>query len=301
MLLMLVWPFIVPGIWMFFLFYYQNFSRIFLFLFMLSWSYYSYFMLTVMRNSNLQALAVDFCDFEAYLECMKFLEKFYLNGSAVMAQKVNSTDAYIIRGDFDGAYQNLMRLHDKVQSFSMQTRMMYDYFWCRFYAELEDVDQFQLCIQHYKETWINVSDLPKSVRSRANILMQELYFREMMFQGRIGNVKEYLTNMYLSGNLSSKYEFLKYCYFMGRVEFAMANFSIAKHWFAQTVSFGLQEHMSRKAQLFLNKLEEMRIGYAVEPPKYNVFYPYKKIVRMSHGAISIIIGFVIMILLLMLK
>ena len=261
------------------------------------WLFYSYFMLTVMRNFNLQNIAVTFCDFDAYLECMKFLEKFYLNRQACLGQHVNRTDAYLIMGDFQGAYQNLMDLYQQINEFSLSTRMMYDYFWCRFYAEVEDRDNFQMCLKRFRDAWVNQKDLRRSLMQRAELLEQELDFREMIFLGRNGQAQEYLLHLYKAHRLSSRYEFVKYCYFMGRTEFAMDNLTIAKHWFAQTVSFGLREHMSQRAQQFLDRLEEMHVPYAMAPPENNICYSYASPIHMASGVASILMGLIVILML----
>lgn len=264
---------------------------------MLFWMLYSYFLLIVMRNINLQSIAVDSCDFDAYLECMKFLEKFYINKQAGIGQKVNCTDAYLIRGDFPGAYRNLMELGQFSGLFTGQTRMMYDYFWCRFYAELDDPGNFAICLEYFRNHWIRQTEIRENLRNKAGLLQQEMNFRELLFQGRNTQARDYLTGMYRKGLLRSQYEFIKYCYFMGRIEFAMSNFSVAKHWFAQTVSYGLKDHMSRAAAQFLSKLEEMHVAYSPYPPENNSQYPVRQVFSMYSGVISILMGLAVMMML----
>jgi len=298
-ILMLVWPAASSLIVFFSIMSFQHKDSYTLFavVLMIFWMIYSYFMLIVMRNINLQSIAVDSCDFDAYLECMKYLEKFYLNKQAGIGQKVNCTDAYLIRGDFPGAYKNLMELWQSASIFTRQTRMMYDYFWCRFYAELDDAENFAICLEYFRNHWLRQTDLRENLRNKAGLLQQEMNFREMLFQGRNIQAKEYLTGMYRRERLRSQYEFLKYCYFMGRIEFAMANFSVAKHWFAQTVSFGLRDHMSNTALLFLKKLEEMHISYSIYPPENNEQHLIHPAFSMLSGIISILMGFFVMMML----
>lgn len=100
---------------------------------LLFWLLYVYFMMVMMRNYSLQMIATQECDFDAYLECVKYLERFQFPGMR-RSQRINRTDAYLVMGDFDAAYQNLMEMKPKYELCNNRARMMYDYFWCRFYG-----------------------------------------------------------------------------------------------------------------------------------------------------------------------
>ena len=98
-----------------------------------------------------------------------------------------------------------------------------------------------------------------------------------------------------AGLLGSRYEFVRYCYYMGRLEYNMNNLQVAKHWFAQTVSFGLHEYMSRRAADFLARLDAMQVPYAAVPPAYNQYYCNRRNFNMVSGIISILVGLVLVI------
>lgn len=256
------------------------------------WFMYAFFMMMMMRNYNLQTIATQECDFDAYLECIKYLEKFQLPG-AKRIQRVNQTDAYLLIGDFDAAYHNLMELKPQYERLNNRSRMMYDYFWCRFYAELEDTRNFRICMDAFRNNWIHNLQVKRRLQAQAMTLLQELNFRDMMFAGRSERIKADMTNLYAAGRLGSRYEFVRYCYYMGRLEYNMNNLQVAKHWFAQTVSFGLQEYMSKRAADFLAMLDAMQVPYAAVPPAYNQYYCNRRGFNMITGVISVLVALVL--------
>lgn len=259
------------------------------------WFIYAFFMMVMMRNYNLQTIATQECDFDAYLECIKYLEKFQLPG-AKRIQRVNQTDAYLLIGDFDAAYRNLMELKPQYERLNNRSRLMYDYFWCRFYAELEDTENFRICMDAFRNNWIHNLQVKRRLQAQAMALLQELNFRDMMFAGRSERIKADMTNLYAAGRLGSRYEFVRYCYYMGRLEYSMNNLQVAKHWFAQTVSFGLQEYMSKRAADFLAMLDAMQVPYAAVPPAYNQYYCNRRGFNMITGVISVLVGLVLVLM-----
>lgn len=261
------------------------------------WLLYVYFMMIIMRNYNLQTIATQECDFDAYLECVEYLEKFQLPKTK-RSQRINRTDAYLIRGDFEAAYGNLMRMKEQYQVCTDRTKMMYDYFWCRFYAELEDVENFHICLNVFRNNWIHNPGVKRRLQGQAMTLLQELNFRDMIFAGKNDRIKADMLNLYASGRLSSRYEFVRYCYYMGRLEYNMNNLPVAKHWFAQTVSFGLHEFMSRRAEDFLVRMEEMQVPYAEVAPAQNQYYCNSRNFSMVSGLISILAGLMLVIVLI---
>ena len=271
--------------------YYNPFGMLLLFF----WFVYVYFMMVMMRNYSLQDIATQECDFDAYLECIKYLEKFQLPG-ARRSQRVNRTDAYLLIGDFDAAYHNLMEMKPQYDRLSNRARMMYDYFWCRFYAELEDTKNFHICMDAFRNNWIHNLQVKRKLQAQAVTLLQGLNFRDMMFAGKSDRIKADMTNLYAAGKLGSRYEFVRYCYYMGRLEYNMNNLQVAKHWFAQTVSFGLQEYMSRRAADFLAMLDAMQVPYAAVPPAYNQYYCNRRSFHMTTGVISILIGLILVLM-----
>ncbi len=264
-------------------------------LLLVGWLLYVYFMMVVMRNYSLQAIATEECDFEAYLECVQYLEKFQFPGTR-RSQRINRTDAYLLLGDFNAAYDNLMQMKPEYDRCNNRTRMMYDYFWCRFYAELEDTRNFRICMDAFRNNWIHNPQVRRRLQAQAIALLQELNFRDMMFAGKNDRIKADMMNLYAAGRLGSRYEFVRYCYYMGRLEYNMNNLQIAKHWFAQTVSFGLHEYMSRRAADFLAMLDAMQVPYSPVPPAQNQYYCNRRSFRMSSGIISILLGLVFVVL-----
>lgn len=255
------------------------------------WLMYTFFMMILMRNYNLQNIATQECDFAAYLECVKYLEKFQLP-HVKRSQRVNRTDAYLLLGDFDAVYQNLMELKPQYERLNNRARMMYDYFWCRFYGELEDTNNFHICMNVFQNNWIRNPQVGRRLQRQAVILLQELGFRDMMFSGKEARVKADMMNLYASGRLGSRYEFVRYCYYMGRLEYNMNNLQVAKHWFAQTVSFGLHEYMSRRAADFLEMLDYMQVPYAAVPPAQNQYYCNRRNFSAVPCLISILMGLI---------
>lgn len=268
--------------------YYNPMGMIFLFL----WFMYVFFTMLVIRNYNLQNIATQECDFEAYLECIKYLEKFQFP-HIKRSQRVNRTDAYLLIGNFDAAYQNLMELKPQYERMQNRARMMYDYFWCRFYGELEDTSNFHICMNVFQNNWIRNQQVNKRLQRQAVILSQELGFRDMMFSGKDDRIKADMMNLYATGRLSSRYEFVRYCYYMGRLEYNMNNLQVAKHWFAQTVSFGLHEYMSRRAADFLAMLDYMQVPYAAVPPAQNQYYCNRRNFNAAPWVISMIGGLLV--------
>lgn len=264
-------------------------------LLLMCWLFYVYFMMVVMRNYGLQAIATQECDFEAYLECVKYLEKFQFPGTK-RSQRINRTDAYLLMGDFDAAYDNLMRMKPEYEQCGNRARMMYDYFWCRFYAELEDTQNFRVCMDAFRNNWIHNTQVKRKLQAQAIALLQELNFRDMMFAGKNDRIKADMMNLYAAGRLGSRYEFVRYCYYMGRLEYNMNNLQVAKHWFAQTVSFGLHEYMSRRAADFLAMLDNMQVPYAAVPPAQNQYYCNRRSFNMASGLISILLGLFLVVL-----
>jgi len=273
--------------------YYNPFSMLLIFF----WMFHVYFMMTVMRNYNLRSLAIQECDFDAYLECVQYMGKFQF-AKVKRSQRVNLTDAYLIKGDFDAAYANLMQLKEYYPSFHNRTKMMYDYFWCRFYAELEDVQNFHICMNAFRNNWIHNPNVKRRQQAQAIVLLQEMNFRDMMFAGKNDRIKADMMNLYAAGKLGSRYEFVRYCYYMGRLEYNMNNLEVAKHWFAQTVSFGLQEYMSKRAAGFLARLDEMQVPYAAVPPAQNQYYCNSRKFSMAAGIVSILFGLLLMVVLI---
>lgn len=263
------------------------------------WLMYTYFMLLAMRNYNIRSIATECCDFDAYLACMQYLEKFQFK-KVKLSQRINRTDVYLIQGNFDAAYENLMQMKAYYGKCSPRAQMMYDYLWCRFYAEQDDIPNFHICMDAFRNNWIHNMQVKRSLQNQAEKLLQELNFRDMMFAGKSERIKADMMNLYAAGKLGSKYEFVKYCYYMGRLEYSMNNLSIAKHWFAQTVSFGLRENMSYRAADFLAKLDEMRVPYAAVPPPQNQYYCNSRPFSMSSGIISILIGLIPVIMMIIL-
>lgn len=297
-LMTLVWPVIVAFLLMAESFLYRAYQRTFIpyykpfgMTLLFFWLMYVYFMLIVMRNYNLQTIATQECDFDAYLECVKFLEKFQFPGVR-RSQRINRTDAYLLMGDFDAAYHNLMEMKSQYERCSNRARMMYDYFWCRFYGELEDTANFHICMDAFRNNWIHNPQVRRRIQAQAITLLQELNFRDMMFSGKNDRIKADMTNLYAAGRLGSRYEFVRYCYYMGRLEYNMNNLQVAKHWFAQTVSFGLHEYMSKRAADFLAMLDAMQVPYAAAPPAYNQYYCNRRSFHVSTGIISILVGLV---------
>lgn len=253
------------------------------------WLLYVYFTMIMMRNYSLQIIATEECDFYAYLECVKYLEKFQLP-TARRSQRINQTDAYLLIGDFDAAYRNLMEMKPEYERCGSRTRMLYDYFWCRFYADLEDMRNFRICRDVFCRNWIQNPQVRRKLQRQAGALLQELNFRDIMFAGGNDRIKADMMNLYETGMLGSRYEFVRYCYYMGRLEYNMNNLQIAKHWFAQTVSFGLQESMSRRAADFLAMLDAMQVPYAATPPARNQYYCNRRNFSMAAGIFSILAG-----------
>ena len=229
---------------------------------LLFWLLYVYFMMVMMRNYSLQMIATQECDF----------------------------DAYLVMGDFDAAYQNLMEMKPKYELCNNRARMMYDYFWCRFYGELEDMQNFHVCMDAFRNNWIHNPQVKRKLQAQAIALLQELNFRDMMFAGKNDRIKADMMNLYAAGRLGSRYEFVRYCYYMGRLEYNMNNLQVAKHWFAQTVSFGLHEYMSKRAADFLAMLDAMQVPYSAVPPAQNQYYCNKRNFNMASGIISILMG-----------
>lgn len=273
--------------------YYNPMGMMFLFF----WLVYVFFMMLMMRNYNLQNIATQECDFAAYLECIKYLEKFQFP-HVKRSQRVNRTDAYLLMGDFDAAYHNLMELKPQYESLSNRARMMYDYFWCRFYGELEDTRNFRICMDVFRNNWVHNPQVKRKLQAQAITLLQELGFRDLMFSGKDERIKADMVNLYQTGRLGSRYEFVRYCYYMGRLEYNMNNLQVAKHWFAQTVSFGLQEYMSSRAADFLALLDQMQVPYAAVPPAQNQYYCNRRNFNTGLCVISILAGllFVLMIM-----
>lgn len=290
-LVMLVWPVIIGLLGVALALRHRDGYTPFLFLLVILWCAHSMFILTVLRNYNLQKLAVTYCDFPAYLEAMMFLERFYANRNAALAQRINRTDCYLLMGDFDQAYKALMEMRPLAANAPQMTRMTYDYFWCRFYGELEDQENYRICLQYFRNTWLSGRQAGKSVARRAQLLDQELQFREMVFQGRNAQAQGYLHRLYRTGQLGSRYEFMKYCYFMGKLETAMQNYSIAKHWLSQTVSFGIREHMSARAAQLLQQPQLQQAAYAPVPPDDNTYVETKPVLHLTAGVLSMLIGF----------
>lgn len=261
-------------------------------LLMFGWLAYVFIVMAAIRNYNLQVIATQACDFDAYLECIEYLEKFQFQ-AARRRQRINRTDAYLLVGNFDAAYQNLMEMRPQYMSCGSRTKMMYDYFWCRFYGELEDKENFRICIDVFCGNWLQNPKVKGRLRTQADRFMQELAFREMMFSGKDDRIKADMTNLYTGGLLASRYEFVRYCYYMGRLEYNRNNLQIAKHWFAQTVSFGLQEYMSSRAEDFLAMLDNMQVPYAAAPPAYNQYYCNQRNPHIAFRMISIVVGLIL--------
>lgn len=256
---------------------------------LICWLFYVYYMMILIRNFNLQVIAMQECDFDAYLECVRYLEKFQLPG-AKRSQRINSTDAYLLVGDFEAAYRHLMRLKPEYERCGNRARMMYDYFWCRFYAELEDAQNTYICKDAFRNNWIRNPQVRRGLRKQAVSLLHELDFRDILYTGKNDKIKKDMINLYLTGMLGSRYEFVRYCYYMGRLEYNRNNLQVAKHWFAQTVSFGLQEYMSKRAADFLEMLDYMQVPYAAVPPAENQYYSRERHFNMASGLISILLG-----------
>lgn len=267
-------------------------------LLILLWLLYAYFMLAIMRNYNLQEIMSEYCEFDAYLECMTYLEKFYILKKSRLSQRLNRTDAYLVSGDFDAAYENLNRFKELYPKLSIKTQMMYDYFWCRFYGELEDAENYKICLDVFQKNWLNNPNLSRKLMRQAAMLFQELAFRQMVFEKNGIAVKSYLTKVYKAGRIGTKYDFIKYCYFMGKAEYILENLMLAKHWFAQTVSFGLKEQMTKNAKQLLDRLEEMHIPYALTPPSDNVYYGKPKSMRISSGLLSIFLSLLLVLVII---
>lgn len=274
--------------------YYNPVGMMFLFF----WLMYVYFMMLLMRNYNLQNIATQECDFDAYLECVKYLEKFQFPNMR-RSQRINRTDAYLLIGDFDAAYRNLMEMKPLYERLSNRARMMYDYFWCRFYGELEDTRNFRICMDAFRNNWIYNPQVRRRLQSQAITLLQELNFRDMMFSGKDDRIKADMMNLYAAGRLGSRYEFVRYCYYMGRLEYNMNNLQTAKHWFAQTVSFGLHEYMSSRAADFLEMLDAMQVPYAAVPPAQNQYYCNRRNFSIASCVISMAVGLVLVVMLLL--
>lgn len=263
------------------------------------WLLYSYVVLAYVRNSNLHFIAVQQCDFKGYVECMRFLEKFYVLKKGRLAQRLGATDAYLVSGDFDSAYKLLMDMRGEYNHLSVKSRILYDYFWCRFYGDLEDLNNFQICFKVYQDKWLSGQVMLGRDRALAESLMHELGLIDCMFRKDAVHVRSQLTNLYNSGNLRSRYEFVKYCYLMGKVEDMLGNLMIAKHWYAQTVSFGLSDYRSVRAARILQNLDAMEVPYAMNPPENNLYRDNPRVFRVRAGIGSIFVGFLIVIVVLM--
>lgn len=298
-LMTLIWPLILAALLIAESFLYRAYQRAYLphynpagMALLFFWFLYVFFMLLILRNYNLQIIATQECDFAAYLECVKYLEKFQFP-QVKRSQRVNRTDAYLLIGDFDAAYHNLMELKPQYERLSNRARMMYDYFWCRFYGELEDTGNFRICMDVFRNNWIHNPQVKRRLQNLAIALLQELNLRDMMFSGKEERIKADMMNLYAAGQLGSKYEFVRYCYYMGRLEYNMNNLQVAKHWFAQTVSFGLQEYMSRRAADFLEMLDRMQVPYAAVPPAQNQYYCNRRNFNAVPLVISILAGLLV--------
>ena len=254
------------------------------------WLLYTYYMVAILRNFNLQTIASEDCDFETYLEALLYVEKFFVFKKSRYGQRVGRTDGYILKGDFDGAYQHLMSLKPYYNSLTSRSRMLYDYYWCVFYAELGDSKNYRICLNVFQNNWIWNTANSKSIQRQASRLFEQLFVQGLIFEGKNEKAKECLSTLYRSGKLSTKYEFIKYCYYMGVVDYNIQNLMYAKHWFAQVVSFGLSEHMSKKAQKFLDKLEEMQISYSPLPPAQNQYYFRTRNLKTGSIFLSILMG-----------
>lgn len=266
--------------------------------FLFFWMMYVYFMMLLLRNYNLQNIATQECDFDAYLECVKYLEKFQFPHIR-RSQRVNRTDAYLLMGDFDAAYNNLMEMKPQYERMGNRARMMYDYFWCRFYGELEDTGNFRICMDAFRNNWIHNPQVKRRLQAQAITLLQELNFRDMMFSGKDDRIKADMMNLYAAGRLGSRYEFVRYCYYMGRLEYNMNNLQTAKHWFAQTVSFGLHEYMSSRAADFLEMLDAMQVPYAAVPPAQNKYYCNRRNFNVASCVISMAVGLLLVVMLML--
>lgn len=287
-LMTLIWPIMMMALVIaesFYLPYYNPVGLMFLFF----WLMYVFFVMLMIRNYNLQTIATQECDFEAYLECVKFLEKFQLP-HVKRSQRVNRTDAYLLLGDFDAVYHNLMELKPQYERLNNRARMMYDFFWCRFYGELEDTKNFRICMEVFQNNWIRNPQVGRRLEGIAVTLLRDLGFRDMIFSGNEDRIKADMMNLYASGRLTSRYEFVRYCYYMGRLEYNMNNLQVAKHWFAQTVSFGLHECMSNRAADFLAMLDYMQVPYATVPPAQNQYYCNRRNFSALPCMISILVG-----------
>jgi len=273
----------------------DSYSSLAVFLIFL-WLMYTYYMIAVLRNFNLQTLAFEDCDFDAYLEALQYTEKFFFTKRNRYAQQVGRTDGYLLKGDFDGAYQHLMSMKPYYTQLSTRSRMMYDYYWCAFYAELGDSKNFGVCMNVFRNTWIaNISN-SRGIQRHAGKLYEHLAMYALFFEGKNERAKDYLSMLYNTGRLGTKYEFVKYCYYMGVADYNMQNLMHAKHWFAQVVSFGLSEHMSRKAKGFMEKLEMMQISYAPMPPSQNKYYFRTRNLKTGSVVISILFGLAFIVL-----
>ena len=260
------------------------------------WLMYAYFMMLLLRNYNLQNIATQECDFEAYLECVTYLERFQFP-HIKRSQRVGRTDAYLLMGNFDAAYKNLMEMKPEYERLNNKTRMMYDYFWCRFYGELEDTENFRICMDAFRNNWIHNPQVKRRLQAQAITLLQELNFRDMMFSGKDDRIKADMMNLYAAGRLGSRYEFVRYCYYRGRLEYNMNNLQTAKHWFAQTVSFGLHEYMSSRAADFLELLDAMQVPYAAVPPAQNRYYCNRRNFSVATCVISMAVGLLLVVML----
>lgn len=298
-LMTLIWPTVMAALIIAESLLYRTYQRTYLpyynpvgLMFLFFWLMYVFFMMLLMRNYNLQTIATQECDFAAYLECVKYLEKFQFP-HVKRSQRVNCTDAYLLMGDFDAAYHNLMELKPQYERLNNRARMMYDYFWCRFYGELEDTRNFHICMDVFRNNWIHNPQVKRRLQAQAITLLQELNFRDMMFSGKEERIKADMMNLYAAGQLGSRYEFVRYCYYMGRLEYNMNNLQVAKHWFAQTVSFGLHEYMSSRAADFLEMLDRMQVPYAAVPPAQNQYYCNRRNFNVASCVISILAGLLV--------
>lgn len=271
---------------------YSSFAVVLIFF----WLLYTYYMMAILRNFNLQTLASEDCDFDAYLEALLYVEKFFVSKKSRYGQSVGRTDAYILKGDFDGAYNHLMSLKPHYNQMTTRNRMLYDYYWCVFYAELGDSKNHKVCLNVFHNSWVSNMSNSKSIQRHAARLFEQLLVPGLIFDGKNEKAKEYLSALYKHGKLGTKYEFIKYCYYMGVVDYNTQNLMYAKHWFAQVVSFGLKEHMSKKAQVFLDKLDAMQISYSPIPPAQNQYYFRTRNLKTSSIIMSVLAGLVFIIL-----
>lgn len=264
-----------------------NYASVFL---IFAWLMYCNFLIGVVRNFSLSKIISQDNDFDGYLECMKFIEKVNFVGRSRLVQSVNRIDAYLMKGDYDTCYKHMMTLMQKYSLLPLRSRMTLDFYFVKFYGEIFDEKNFRICLDVFMKRWAENVNLSPKNRRYAQALLVELSFRIMLFERKFDEAREYMRLVYDGGRITCKYEFLRYCYFQGLIEYGSNNLMFAKHWFAQATSLGLHESMSASAGAYLGQLEKMGVGYSPTQPDRNKYYENIRRLNVFSIAFSMIVS-----------